>query len=114
MAPEGVGAIHTWPTRRFAAKSKTRRPHSFNRGYKHSPVWRKFCLRIRDRSVISLHDWEYNFAPPPVKVYLIYQLAYIATIVAADLTDSRIDKMQHPPKGCLFDETEGADEFRVT
>jgi hypothetical protein len=44
----------------------------------------------------------------------IYQLAYIATIVAADLTDSRIDKMQHPPKGCLFDETEGADEFRVS
>jgi Predicted nucleotide-binding protein containing TIR-like domain len=73
-----------------------------------------FAFEYRDRSVISLHDWEDNFAPPPVKVYLIYQLAYIATIVAADLTDSRIDKMQHPPKGCLFDETEGADEFRVS
>jgi Predicted nucleotide-binding protein containing TIR-like domain len=73
-----------------------------------------FTFEYRDYSVISVHDWEDNFAPPPVKVYLVYQLAYIATIVAADLTETRIEKMQHRPKGCVFDESAGADEFRVS
>ena len=73
-----------------------------------------FTFEYRDQSVISVHDWEDNFALPPVKVYLVYQFAYIATIVAADLSELRIDKMQHRPKGCLFDESEGPDEFRVS
>jgi hypothetical protein len=73
-----------------------------------------FAFEYRDQSVISVHDWEDKFAPPPVKVYLVYQFAYIATIVAADLTESRVDTIQHRPKRCLFDESEGADEFRVS
>ena len=73
-----------------------------------------FAFEYRDQSVISVHDWEDTFAPPPVKVYLVYQFAYIATIVAADLTESRIERMRHRPKGCLFDETFGAEEFRMS
>ena len=73
-----------------------------------------FAFEYRDQSVISVHDWEDKFAPPPVKIYLLYQFAYIATIVSADLTETRIEKMQHRPKGCLFDESAGADEFRVS
>jgi hypothetical protein len=72
-----------------------------------------FAFEYRDRSVISVHDWEENFAPPPVKVYLVYQLAYIATIIAGNLPESQFEKMQHRPKGCLFDESYGPDEFRV-
>ena len=73
-----------------------------------------FAFDYRDQSGISVHDWADNFAPPPVKVYLVYQFAYIATIVAADLPEARIERMQHRPKGCLFDESAGADEFRVS
>jgi hypothetical protein len=73
-----------------------------------------FAFEYRDQSVISVHDWEETFAPPPVKVYLVYQFAYIATIVAADLAEPRVEAMQHRPKGCLFDESAGADEFRVS
>ena len=73
-----------------------------------------FAFEYRDRSVISVHDWEDSFAPPPVKVYLVYQLAYIATIVAGDLSEGQVEKIQHQPKGCLFDESAGADEFRVS
>jgi hypothetical protein len=72
-----------------------------------------FAFEYRDRSVISVHDWEDNFAPPPVKVYLVYQLAYIAAIVAGELPDSQVERLQHRPKGCLFDESCGAEEFRV-
>lgn len=72
-----------------------------------------FAFEYRDRSVISLYDWEERFAPPPLKVYLVYQLALIATIMAGNLPDDVFDKMQHKPKGCLFDESFGAKEFRV-
>ena len=73
-----------------------------------------FAFEYRDHSVVSVHDWEDTFAPPQLKVYLVYQFAYIATIVAADLTESRIEKIQHRLKGCLFDETAGAEEFRMS
>jgi hypothetical protein len=73
-----------------------------------------FAFEYRDQSVVSVHDWEDKFAPPPVKIYLVYQFAYIATIVAAALSESGFEKIQHRPKGCLFDESEGADEFRLS
>lgn len=73
-----------------------------------------FAFEYRDQSVISAHDWEDNFAPPPVKIYLLYEFAYVATIVAAELTEARTEKMQHHPNGCLFDESIGEHEFRVS
>lgn len=73
-----------------------------------------FAFEYRDRSVISVHEWEERFAPPPVKVYLVYQLIYIGAIVAADLSDAQVERLQHPPKGCLFDESAGPEEFRVS
>jgi hypothetical protein len=72
-----------------------------------------FAFEYRDQSVISVHEWEEKFAPPPVKVYLVYQLAFIAAIVAGELPDAQVEKMQHRPKGCLFDESCGPEEFRV-
>ena len=73
-----------------------------------------FAFEYRDQSVISAHDWEDNFAPPPVKIYLLYEFAYVATIVAAELTVARTEKMQHHPNGCLFDESIGEHEFRMS
>src|SRR5690242_972646 len=58
-----------------------------------------FAFEYRDRSVISVHEWEERFAPPPVKIYLIYQLIYIAAIVAGQLHDAQVERLQHPPKG---------------
>ena len=73
-----------------------------------------FAFSYRDQSVISVHDWEDKFAPPPVKVYLLYEFAYVAAVVSAELTEARTEKMQHRPNGCLFDETFGEHEFRVS
>jgi hypothetical protein len=54
------------------------------------PLWgSNFAFEYRERAVISVHDWEENFAPPPVKVYIVYQLAYIAAVMAGDATRTR-------------------------
>lgn len=64
--------------------------------------------------VVSTAGWDEHFAPPPLKVYLVFQFACALARFVADLPDEQIDSMSHNKlRGCVFDYTEGRREFRL-
>jgi Predicted nucleotide-binding protein containing TIR-like domain len=73
-----------------------------------------FAFEYRDQSVISTSKWEKKFSPPPLKIYLIYQLAYMGTLIASNMGDEQHNDIQHKVRGCLFDESNGAKELRLS
>lgn len=67
-----------------------------------APDW--FVDERRSASVITLSDWETRFAPPPVRVYLLFHFANALLNFAADLSDEQIEQWSHRPAiGCAFD-----------
>jgi hypothetical protein len=72
-----------------------------------------FSSDFRGICVISAAGWDADFAPPPLKVYLVYQFAYAMAYLLADLSEPQLEALMHEVRGCIFDESGGRDEFRV-
>jgi predicted nucleotide-binding protein len=69
----------------------------------------------RGLSIVTTRDWEEEFAPPPLKHHLLFQLAGAFAIFSADLSDAQIDAWAHErPVGCLFDSYEDPIQLRRT
>lgn len=55
-------------------------------------------------SVITMHDWEKLFAPPSLKVYLVYQITQAIISFEGDLSEKMEMRMVHDyAEGCIFD-----------
>lgn len=55
-------------------------------------------------SIISMDSWELLFAPPSLRVYLVYQIAQATVSFEADLSENMEMRMVHDrAEGCLFD-----------
>jgi Predicted nucleotide-binding protein containing TIR-like domain len=63
----------------------------------------------RWRNIVSTADWEIDFAPPPLHVYLLFQFAFAAAAFVADLSPRQIDRrMVHNAfRACIFDSCVG-------
>lgn len=72
-----------------------------------------FDYQSRDVWIVSTAQWDEYFAPPPLKVYLIYEFACALAAFGADLPNEQIDAMSHNKKlrGCVFDQTSGRREL---
>ena len=65
-------------------------------------------------AVISTDTWEEHFSPPPLNVYLMYQIAQATINFVADLNEAMICRMAHNrPKGCMFDLCEYKEEIKL-
>jgi hypothetical protein len=64
--------------------------------------------------IITLAEWDENYAPPPVPVYLAYLFAGALLNFAADLSDEMIERFSHePPIGCFFDYCEDKESIKL-
>jgi hypothetical protein len=72
-----------------------------------------FDYQSRDVWIVSTAQWDEHFAPPPLKVYLIYEFACALAAFGANLPNEQIDAMSHNKKlrGCVFDQTSGRREL---
>jgi hypothetical protein len=61
------------------------------------------------RIIVSTADWDRNYAPPPLHVYLLFQFASAVSAFAADLSPHQIDRqMVHSGfRACIFEPCEG-------
>jgi hypothetical protein len=63
-----------------------------------------FSHEYRSSSLITIGDWEIEFAPPSLKSYLMYQIALSLIHFSADLTEEMaLNHVHEPPQGCLLD-----------
>lgn len=66
-------------------------------------------------NVVSTSGWEKDFAPPPLKVYLVFQFAYAFAAFFASLPYPQLRRLIHKkPRGCVFNYTSGRDELRLS
>jgi hypothetical protein len=72
-----------------------------------------FDYSSRGLSIVSTAGWDKHYAPPPLKVYVIFQFAYALAAFVADLPHRQLKRLMHKGlRGCVFDATEGRAEFR--
>ncbi len=65
-----------------------------------------FSHEYRSLAIITIGDWEQNFAPPSLRSYIIYQIAQALIHFSADLSEEMALNMVHePPQGCIYDMT---------
>lgn len=65
-------------------------------------------------SIITTSDWENYFAPPSLKVYLVYQMAQAALGFAGDLNENMGMRMFHDSaEGCMFDFCEKKPDIKL-
>lgn len=58
----------------------------------------------RHSSLVTVAEWESRFAPPPLRIYLMFEIASALLNFAADLSDEQIEGWAHQPAiGCAFD-----------
>jgi hypothetical protein len=80
-----------------------------------SPSLKGNCFEYanRGRNVVSTADWESRYAPPPLRIYLLFQLAYASASFTADLSPRQLDRrMAHNRfRGCIFNSTAGRRKF---
>lgn len=63
-----------------------------------------FSHEYRTSAIITIGDWETNFAPPSLKSYVMYQVAQALIHFSADMSEEMALNMVHePPVGCLYD-----------
>lgn len=63
-----------------------------------------FSHEERKFSLISCYDWEQNYAPPSLSVYLAYQITQSVLNFVADLSEDMELRMVHDKAvGCVFD-----------
>ena len=56
-------------------------------------------------AVLSINGWDKNFAPIPIELYLIYQIAQAAINFSAKLSEQAALRMTHKDaRGCMFDQ----------
>jgi hypothetical protein len=73
-----------------------------------------FDFQARGIAVVSTEDWNERYAPPPLRIWLVYMFACAFAPFAADLPDEQIDKMFHERmRGCISDSTSGKRELRI-
>jgi Predicted nucleotide-binding protein containing TIR-like domain len=74
-----------------------------------------FDYQSQNYWIISTAQWDEHFAPPPLKIYLIYEFACALAAFVADLHDEQLDAMSHKKRlrACVFDQTSGRREFLV-
>jgi hypothetical protein len=63
----------------------------------------------RGRNIVSTADWESDFAPPPLHIYLLFQFAFAVAAFVAELSPGQIERrMVHNAfRACLFDSCVG-------
>jgi|HubBroStandDraft_3_1064219.scaffolds.fasta_scaffold09919_2 hypothetical protein len=80
-----------------------------------SPALKGNCFEYasRGRNVVSTGDWESRYAPPPLEIYLLFQLAYASASFMANLSPRQLDRrMVHNCfRGCIFNSTAGRRKF---
>jgi hypothetical protein len=65
-------------------------------------------------NIVSIADWDKDFAPPPLKIYIVYQFAYALSAFVASLPYPQLKRLMHKrPRGCIFDTTKDRAEFRL-
>jgi hypothetical protein len=75
----------------------------------------RFDYPSRGLSVVSTAGWEKHYAPPPLKVYIVFQFAYALAAFVANLPYQQLKRLMHKrPRGCVFDATVGRAEFRLS
>lgn len=58
----------------------------------------------RDWNAVTVWDWEALYAPPSLRIFLVYQFAGALLDFAADLGSEVSENMEHKPSiGCFFD-----------
>ena len=73
-----------------------------------------FDFPSKGLNIVSTADWDKHFAPPPLKVYILYQFAYALAAFVASLPYPQLKRLMHKrPRGCIFDSTTGRAEFRL-
>jgi hypothetical protein len=73
-----------------------------------------FDYSSKGLNIVSTADWDKEFAPPPLRVYIVYQFAYALAAFVASLPYPQLKRLMHKrPRGCIFDCTEGREEFRL-
>jgi len=72
-----------------------------------------FDYSARRVNIVSTARWEKKYAPPPLKVYLIFQFAYAISAFVADLPYRQMQtRMVHKGfRACVFDSTIGRRKF---
>jgi hypothetical protein len=68
----------------------------------------------KDVWIVSAAQWVEHFAPPPLKVYLIYEFACALAAFVGNLSDEQIEAMWHKKlRGCVFDQSSGRKQLRL-
>ena len=72
-----------------------------------------FEYASRGLNIVSTADWESRYAPPPLHIYLLFQLAYASASFAANLSPRQLGRrMVHKWfRACIFDSTTGRRKF---
>ena len=66
-------------------------------------------------NIVSTAEWEKHFAPPPLMVYMVFQIAYALAAFVATLPYRQLKRLIHKkPRGCVFDATVGRAQFRLS
>ncbi len=73
-----------------------------------------FDYSARGIHITSTARWEKDFGPPPLKVFIAFQIACAISMFVADLPYRQSRRMSHRRvRGCVFDLTSGRREFRL-
>ena len=63
-----------------------------------------FSHEYRQSSIITIGDWEREYAPPTLRAYITCAIARSLLNFAAEFSEEMLLKMVHePPKGCIMD-----------
>jgi hypothetical protein len=67
----------------------------------------------RGMNIVSTAGWNSRFAPPPLAIYILFQLADAAASFVADLSPRQVHtRMRHNGfRSCIFNSTEGRRRF---
>jgi len=69
----------------------------------------------RELAAVTTYNWETHFAPPPLGIYLIYEIAEALLHFAVDLPDDLIQRWQHRKfsRGCVLDFCRRKEDIRL-
>lgn len=72
-----------------------------------------FDYARRGMKVVSTAGWDRRFAPPPLAIYVLFQLAESVASFVADLSPRQVHRRMHHNgfRACLFSSTEGRRRF---
>jgi len=63
-----------------------------------------FSHEYRVSAVVTVSDWEADYAPPSLRAYVMYQMAQAFIHFSADMSEEIAMNIVHePPVGCIYD-----------